>query len=152
MENNTYSSLPTHVKKFFPRSVWTKVLSKSIDAFKKSPETIGDAVKYLQALINQKTYGSYLGRWYRELTLIEMHHRKDLQASAVLTLDALSQENLTAVDVMDLLERAKKLVRRKTGINSETKSLIRDVLETLQQELPGEFDVVNEIEANMVDG
>ena len=141
------------MKKFFPRSVWTKVLSKSVDAFKKSPETMEHAVKYLQALINQKSYGkSYLGRWYRELSLIEMHHRKDLQASAILTLDALSQQNLTEVDVMDLLERAKKLVRRKSGISSETKNLIKDVLETLERELPAEFDVVNEIEANMVEG
>ena len=141
------------MKKYFPNCVWTKVLSKSIDAFKKTPETIEEAVTYLKALINQKNYGtSYLGRWYKEISLITMHHRKDLQTSAILTLEALSQENLTEVDVMDLLERAKKLARRKSGINKETKDLIKDVLQNVQRELPPEFDIVNQIEAHMMAG
>lgn len=156
LENETEeenSSLPSHVKKYSPLSVWTKVLSKSIDAFKKTPETIEFAVKYLRALIDQKNFGkSYLGRWYKELTLIEMHHRKDLQTCATLTLHALSLENLTEVDIKELLERAKKLSRRKTGITAETKKLICHILETVEEKLPCEFDVVNEIEAHMVQG
>ncbi|KAJ8679397.1 hypothetical protein QAD02_015184 [Eretmocerus hayati] len=122
------STLPLHVKKFEAGYSWMKVLSRSIEAFKKVPETIPEAVNILETLIAEKTFTqSSRGRWYNELALIEMHHRKNLEKSAALTIDALQQNALTEVDVSGLLERLKKLLRRTTGISKETKNLIQEV-------------------------
>ena len=115
-----------HIKKFKPEYLWAKVLSKSVDAFKKTPETIPEAVEILKTLINQKhLIQTSQGKWYNELALIQMHHCKDLEASATLTIHALEQDSLTQVDVSNLFERLRKLMRRKTGISKETKDLIQ---------------------------
>lgn len=63
-----------------------------------------------------------------------MHHRKDLERSADLTLHALQQVTLTEVDVSGLLERLRKLMRRKTGISKETRSKIQEAQEELENE------------------
>ncbi|XP_031779322.1 fanconi-associated nuclease 1 isoform X1 [Nasonia vitripennis] len=129
------SSLPLHIRKFIPEYTWVKVLSISVDAFKKTPETIQEAVNILETLIAEKSFTqSSRGRWYSELALIEMHHRKDLERSAELTLHALQQVTLTEVDVSGLLERLRKLMRRKTGISNETKSKIQKVQEELENQ------------------
>lgn len=109
-----------------------KVLSKSIESFKKSPETIPEAVKLLKTLINDEHFSqSSKGRWYRELALIEMHHCKNLEESAALTLHALKEVKLSDVDTSDLIERLRKLIRRKTGISKDT----REQLEKAHDEL-----------------
>lgn len=113
-----------------PEFIWVKVLSKSMDSFKKTPETIPEAVDILKALIDEKHHvQSSRGRWYNDLALIEMHHKKDLEASAALTLHALEHENLTDVDVTDLIERSRKLLRRRNGISKETKEQLLKVQE-----------------------
>ncbi|XP_058794807.1 fanconi-associated nuclease 1-like isoform X2 [Phymastichus coffea] len=125
--------LPLHIKKFMPEYIWLKVLSKTIDAFKKSPETISEAINGLKILISEKTLlQSSCGRWYNELALIEMHHKKDLETSAELTLHALRQETLSEVDISGLIERLRKLMRRKNGLCKETKTEIQQALENLE--------------------
>lgn len=126
-------AVPLHIKKFIPEYTWLKVLSKSVDAFKKTPETIPEAVNILQFLIKDKKLSqSSCGRWYNELALIEMHHKKDLEASAALTLHALKQKTLSEVDISGLIDRLKKLMRRKNGISKETKSEIKKVQEEFE--------------------
>ncbi|XP_023246169.1 fanconi-associated nuclease 1 isoform X2 [Copidosoma floridanum] len=152
-ENYVKNSLPLHVRKFVPEYEWTKVLSRSIDAFKKNPETIPEAVNALQALIDDKHFcQSSRGKWYSELALIEMHHKKDLETSAALTLHALQQDTLTEVDASGLISRLVKLMRRKTGISAETKVKIQMTLDEVTKKgltpLPVNTKTVTAIMAN----
>lgn len=102
--------IPAHVKKYDPKSAWVKVLSKSIDSFKKSKE-ITEACKYLNFLIEEIKYGQKLkGSWYSELALIEMHYNKNLDNSSDLIVRALS-EKFNEVNLKDLLDRAQKLLK-----------------------------------------
>lgn len=101
---------------------------------KKNQETIPEAVDALKTLMNEKNFTqSSRGRWYSEFSLIDMHHRKNLEKSAELTMHALQQESLTEVDVSDLLERLRKLMRRKNGLSIETKILIQKAQEDLEK-------------------
>lgn len=134
-----------------PGYSWTKLLSRSIDAFKKTPETIPEAINALKTLIDEKDFTqSSRGRWYSELALIEMHHRKDLESSATLTIHALQQDSLTEVDISDLLERLKKLLRRKNGISKETRMLVQEAQENIEKKgLAPQPNVTKTIRANM---
>ncbi|KAL7295466.1 hypothetical protein TKK_0011118 [Trichogramma kaykai] len=123
------STLPLHVRKFVAEYSWLKVMSMSVDAFKKSPETIPEAVTILKTLIDDKLFSqSSRGKWYSELALIEMHHLKNLENSAALAIHALQQNTLTEVDVSDLVDRLRKLTRRKTGLSKETRELVEKTL------------------------
>lgn len=102
--------IPAHVNRYDPKSAWVKVLSKSIDSFKKSKD-IEEACKYLNFLIDEIKYGQKLkGSWYSELALIEMHHNKNLDVSSDLIVKALN-EKFNDVNLKDLLDRAQKLLK-----------------------------------------
>lgn len=148
------STLPSHVKRFDANYVWTKVLSKSIEAYKKTKEGINTAAEFLRVLISNrnKIPGNKI-RWYGELALIESHHRKDLETSARITIEALTRDRLTEIDAAEMLGRAKKLLSRKQGISARTKERISEVVNLRQEMFISAFEpVINEIEARMVEG
>ncbi|XP_011641094.1 fanconi-associated nuclease 1-like [Pogonomyrmex barbatus] len=123
------STLPRHIRRFMPGYMWLKVLSKSIDAFKKTKETMSQAIEYLQILINQNCHmKNRKGQWYSELIKIEMYHRKNLDASVEILLDAISYENLTEVDRLDLFERAEMIAKKKSDISEQTRNAIKYIL------------------------
>lgn len=123
------STLPRHIRRFMPGYLWLKVLSKSIDAFKKTKETLPQAREFLRMLIDQDCHmKSRKGSWFNELITIEMHHMKDPNASVAVLLDAVSHENLTEVDRLDLLDKADRLVKRKTVISGSAKATVKDIL------------------------
>ncbi|XP_076763622.1 fanconi-associated nuclease 1 [Xylocopa sonorina] len=126
------SALPMHVKRYRPAYTWLKILSKSVDAFKKTKdaEDTNRAVEILKFLLNQDCYlHSYKGEWYAELALIEMFRHKTLETSASTVLKALNEENFTRVDKVNLMERARKIFKRKTGVNASTKAAIDEALQ-----------------------
>lgn len=115
-----------------PGYVWLKVLSKSIDAFKKTKEMMPFAIEFLQMLINQDIHmKSRKGQWYSELIKIEMYHKKNLEASVTLLSEAISYKNLTEVDRLDLFDRAKMIVKRKSGIRECTKNIVQNMLDNV---------------------
>ncbi|CAL7933255.1 unnamed protein product [Xylocopa violacea] len=122
-------ALPMHVRRYNQTYLWLKILNASIDAFKK----VGDkkqAVEALNLLLNQNYYlHDYRGKWYADLALIEMHHLKNIEVSASIIMQALGEEKLTLVDNVCLLERANKIYKRKTGVNSNTKAFIKNTLD-----------------------
>ncbi|KYM87539.1 Fanconi-associated nuclease 1 [Atta colombica] len=126
------SSLPHHIRHFMPGYIWLKVLSKSIDAFKKSKETLSQAIKFLLILIEQNCHMKHRkGQWYSELIKIEMFHRKNFEASFMFLSKAMLCENLTEVDEFNLLDRAKKIYKRKSGIEEKTKNSVKIMLNTV---------------------
>ncbi|XP_039306168.1 fanconi-associated nuclease 1 [Solenopsis invicta] len=126
------SSLPHYIRHFMPSYLWLKILSKSIDAFKKTIETIPLAIEFLQMLINQNCHMKYRkGQWYSELIKIEMHHRKNFDASVALLSDAITYENLTEVDRLDLKDRAERIANRKSGISKSTKDSVKLMLDNM---------------------
>lgn len=115
-----------------PGYMWLKVLYKSIDAFKKTKETIPQAIKSLRMLIDQDCHMKHRkGQWYSELIKIEMYHRKDLEASITLLSDAMIYESLTEVDRLDLLDRAKMIGKRKSGISERAKVAVKYMLDNM---------------------
>ncbi|EZA59668.1 Fanconi-associated nuclease [Ooceraea biroi] len=125
------STLPQHIRHFLPGYMWFKVLSKSVDAFKKTKETMPQAIEFLQMLINQDCHmRGKKGRWYNELIKIEMYHRKNLDGSVTLLSDAVLCDSLTEVDRLDLLDRAERLVKRKSGITQRTKNTVKQMLDS----------------------
>ncbi|KAL2740672.1 fanconi-associated nuclease 1-like isoform X1 [Vespula squamosa] len=125
--------LPSHISRFMPGYLWLKILSKSIDAFKKVKETLPFAIEILHKLINQNFYMQRKKEaWYAELALIEMYHNRNLEASAKITLESLKIENLSEVGTAELVERAKKLVKRKTGISNTTLANIKITLKFME--------------------
>ncbi|KAL0099203.1 hypothetical protein PUN28_020048 [Cardiocondyla obscurior] len=125
------SSLPYHIRRFMPGYMWLKVLSKSINVFKKTKETLPLAIDYLQILINQNCHMKYRkGQWYIELIKIHMYHQKNLEASVALISKTIKYENLTEVDRLDLLERAEIIVKRKTGISKNSQALVKHMLDS----------------------
>lgn len=113
-----------------PSYMWLKVLYKSIEAFKKTKETMPLAIKYLQILIDQDCHMKHRkGQWYSELIKIEMYHRKNLEASVALLTNAMSYKNLTEVDRLDLLDRAEMIVKRKSGISERAKDTVKCMLD-----------------------
>ncbi|KAG5310603.1 FAN1 nuclease, partial [Acromyrmex insinuator] len=126
------SSLPHHIRHFMPGYVWLKVLSKSIDAFKKSKETLSQAIEFLLILIEQNCHMKHRkGQWYSELIKIEMFHRKNFEASFMFLSKAILCENLSEVDEFNLLDRANKIYKRKSGIEKRTKNSIKIMLDTV---------------------
>ncbi|KMQ96585.1 coiled-coil domain-containing protein mtmr15 [Lasius niger] len=126
------STLPRHIRCFLPGYMWLKVLSKSIDAFKKTKETMPQAIEFLQTLINQDCHmKNRKGLWFGELIKIEMHHMKNLDASVALLSNAVSYESLTEVDRLDLSDRAEMLDKRKTAISKSTKATVRHILDNI---------------------
>ncbi|XP_033336560.2 fanconi-associated nuclease 1 isoform X1 [Megalopta genalis] len=129
------SILPMHVRKFLPGYVWLKILSKSIEAFKRKKDT-AKVVDILNFLIKQNCHmNSSKGKWYCELALVKMHHDKDLDSSALITIEALGCEYLSQVDKVDLLQRADRILNRKTGVTLQTKTNINKVLNTHYHEM-----------------
>lgn len=126
------STLPRHIRHFLPGYMWLKVLSKSIDAFKKTKETMPQAIEFLQMLINQDCHmKNRKGLWFGELIKIEMYHMKNLDASVALLSNAVSYKSLTEVDRLDLLDRAEMLDKRKTAISKSTKATVRHILDNI---------------------
>ncbi|XP_076654635.1 fanconi-associated nuclease 1-like isoform X4 [Halictus rubicundus] len=133
------SKLPFHVRKFMPGYVWLKILSKSIDAFKRNKDII-EAEEILNFLIEQNCHmHTYKGKWYCDLAIIKMHHQKDIDSGALVIIKALNCEHLSQVDKIDLLQRAKKILNKKTFMNSETKMHISKVLNDYCPQIP-KFD------------
>lgn len=123
------STLPSYIRHFMPGYMWLKVLSKSIDAFKKTKETIPQAIKSLCILVEQDCYmENRKGQWYNELIKIEMR-RKNLDASVTLLSNAVSQRDMTEVDKLDLLDRAQMLMKRKSNISQTSKDTVKSILE-----------------------
>ncbi|XP_011701895.1 PREDICTED: fanconi-associated nuclease 1-like [Wasmannia auropunctata] len=126
------SSLPHYIRHFMPGYMWLKVLSKCIDAFKKTKETMPLAIKFLRMLIDQDCHMKYRkGQWYSELIKIEMYHRKDLEASVLLLSKAMSCDSLTEVDKLDLLDRADMIYKRKSGISKSAKDTVKYMLDSV---------------------
>lgn len=146
--------LPSHVRHFEVNYIWAKVLWKSVEGFKKTPEGIEIAADILRSLVRRRN--EFLGNpthWYSELALIEMHHRKDLEASAEITLEGLQREKLSDNDRAQLSERARKILARKTNISTETKEKLMEVSKPKPDALlPIANPAENVIEARMVQG
>jgi hypothetical protein len=141
-------SLPLHVKKFMPEYIWIKILSKSIEAFKKTPETIIKAIKILETLIDGKNFSqNSQGRWYNELALIKMYYQKNFEDSAVLILHALKQDVLTEVDVLNLMKKLKLLMKKKIRISEKTRTFIQEKI--VKNILSFEGIAVKTISANL---
>lgn len=70
------------------------------------------------------------GQCFNELIKIEMFHRKNLKASFIFLSEAVLYENLTEVDEFDLLDRAKKIYKRKSGIEKTIKDEVKIILNT----------------------
>lgn len=125
------STLPRHIRHFFPGYTWLKVLSKSVDAFKKSKETMPQATEFLRMLIDQDCHmRGKKGQWYSEWIKIEMHHRKNIDTSVRLLSSAVSYDNLTEVDKLNLLDRARMLIKRKSGIGQCAKDTLKQIVDS----------------------
>ncbi|XP_043260835.1 fanconi-associated nuclease 1-like [Colletes gigas] len=130
------STIPMHVRCFMPEYVWLKILSKSIEAFKKI-EDKKHVLEILNFLLEQDCHLSkYKGSWYNELALIKMYHHKDVDASASVIIEALGTENLSQVDRVELLERANKIFKKKKGVKPHTKINIDKVLNDHIHQMP----------------
>lgn len=124
------SNLPHHIRRFIPGYTWLKVLYKSIDAFKKTKETMPLAIKFLRMLIDQNCHMKFRkGQWYSELIKIEMYHKRNLETSVALLSEAMTYESLTEVDRLDLLDRAERIVKRKSGISEHARNAVKHILD-----------------------
>ena len=123
-----------------PGYTWLKILSKSIDAFKKDKNEKDNkkrVVEILSFLLEQNCHMHvYKGEWFTELALIEMYHHKNIEASASTIIKALKTENLTQVDKVNLMERASKIVKKKNGIKITTKHSINEILDSHAHYMP----------------
>lgn len=123
------SALPNYIRYFMPGYTWLKVLYKSIDAFKKTKDTLPQAIQFLRILVRQKCHMEHRkGQWYNEWIKIEQYHRKDPNASVGLLKKAVLQKSLTRVDRLDLLEKAEKLAKRKSNIDQRAKDSAERIL------------------------
>ncbi|XP_076183360.1 fanconi-associated nuclease 1 [Ptiloglossa arizonensis] len=130
------SILPMHVRRFMPGYIWLKILSKCIDAFKKNKDK-ERVVEILNFLLEQDCHMCMnKGKWYNELALIKMFHHKDVETSALIIMQALETKNLSRVDKIELLERANKICKRKTGVKPLTKTSINKVLDNCIHQMP----------------
>jgi len=90
------------------------------------------AIEYLLMLINQDCHMKHRkGQWYSELIKIETFHRKNLEASVALLSNAMSYENLTEVDRLDLLDRAELINKRKSGISNLVRDAVKYMLDNV---------------------
>lgn len=125
-----------HVRRFMPGYIWLKILSKCIDAFKKNKDK-ERVVEILNFLLEQDCHMCMnKGKWYNELALIKMFHHKDVETSALIIMQALETKNLSRVDKIELLERANKICKRKTGVKPLTKTSINKVLDNCIHQMP----------------
>lgn len=131
--------LPVHIKQFLPEQIWFEIALKSVESFKKSEDTMHIAVEILKTLIQFNDSPSL----YNQLALIEMHHRKDLETSASLSLQLLKNENVSIVDVRTTQSRIKKLLKQKSGLSQETQMSLKDAEEIWQEKYPYEATSVN---------
>lgn len=137
------SMLPKHVTRYMPAFVWMKILSLSIEAFKKNKDKEpkdgenGDGtnknkkrvVEILLFLLEQNCYmHTCKGKWYDELALIEMHHHKDIETCVSIIIKALNTENITQIDKINLMKRARKIVKKKDGIKPSTRDTLNKIL------------------------
>lgn len=125
-------NLPNHIRHFMPGYMWLKVLYKSIDSFKKTKETMLLAIKFLRMLIDQDCYMKYRkGQWYSELIKIEMYHKKNLETSVALLSESMTYESLTEVDRLDLMDKAERIVKRKSGISEYLRDTVKHILDNM---------------------
>lgn len=137
------SILPKHVTHYMPAFLWMKILSISIEAFKKDTDKEakdgknGDGtnknkkrvVEILSFLLEQNCYmQTCKGKWYDELALIEMYHHKDIETCASIIIKALNTENITQIDRINLMKRARKIVNKKNGIKPNTRDTLNKIL------------------------
>ncbi|XP_034191993.2 fanconi-associated nuclease 1 isoform X1 [Osmia lignaria lignaria] len=138
------SLLPLHVRRYMPVYVWLKILSVCIDAFKKDKDKT-QVVEVLHFLLEHDYYiHTKKGKWYAELALIEMYHHKNLEASASVIMKALSTEHLTRVDKVDLIERAQRILKKKTGLKPITKLNMNKTLDEHIHQMP-KYDAASNI-------
>ncbi|XP_015179797.1 PREDICTED: fanconi-associated nuclease 1-like [Polistes dominula] len=143
--------LPSHLFQFRPSYLWLKILSKSINSFKKNKDTLPFATEILNTLISQNSYMQRKKEsWYAELALIEMYHNKDLEASAKITLESLKIETISEVGIAGLIERAEILVKRKTGISKTTLMDIKTTLQSIKSKFPSPMLCTTTVEAALM--
>lgn len=144
------SLLPAHVKRYLPIYVWFKILSLCIDAFKKDVDKT-QVVKVLRFLLEQDCcMHSKKGEWYCELALTEMHHNKNIEASALIVIEALNKSDLTRVDKVQLIERARRIAKRKTGLKPTIKFDINKTLDEHSYQMPEHENKTNVISAALM--
>ncbi|XP_012139880.1 fanconi-associated nuclease 1 isoform X2 [Megachile rotundata] len=143
------SLLPVHVRRYLPVYVWFKILSLCVDAFKKDADKT-QVVKVLRFLLEQDCcMHTKKGEWYCELALTEMHHNKNIEASALIIIEALSKD-LTQVDIVQLIERAKRIAKKKTGLNPTIKFDINKILDEHSHQMPEHENKTNVISAALM--
>lgn len=102
----------------------------------------------LNKLLEQDSYlQSKKGLWYEELALIEMRHRKNLEAAAEATIAGLNLDNLIENARIDLIKRANGLTRRISGLKPDTKARLVEVIEKQPKIKPPK---IVQIDANSV--
>lgn len=139
-----------HVRRFMPGYIWLKILSKSIDAFKKNKDTT-QAVKILKFLINQDCHmHAKKGTWYKELVIIEMYHHKNIEVSADIIMEALGNKHLSQVDIIELIDRGNKILKKKTGVESTTKARLNKLLDHHVYRMPTYKPATNIIDAPLM--
>lgn len=123
-------AIPRHVQNFREEYVCIKIVTTCLEVFKKEDATIPEAVDMLRNLISQEIYlQSRKGQWYEELALIEMKHRKNLEAAALLTIKGLTLRNITETDKHVLTKRASTLAKRKSGLDNNTKFTLKNLID-----------------------
>ncbi|OAD55379.1 Fanconi-associated nuclease 1 [Eufriesea mexicana] len=123
-----HSVLPMHIRCYMPGYTWMKILSTSIEAFKKDKDKTR-VVEILLFLLEQNCHMNMnKGKWYNELVSIEMYYHKNIETSASFITKALNIENLTQVDKINLMERAKKILKKKVAIKPVTKVNVNKAL------------------------
>ncbi|XP_076240730.1 fanconi-associated nuclease 1 isoform X2 [Calliopsis andreniformis] len=143
------SVLPMHVRRFMPGYIWLKILSISVDAFKKNKDK-KQVIEILWFLINQDCHmQTRKGAWYNELALIEMFHHKNVESSAGIIMQALN-ENLIQVDKIELIERGNKILKKKTGVQPITKVQLEQVLDNHINLIPKYEPATNIIDASLM--
>ncbi|XP_011305343.1 fanconi-associated nuclease 1-like [Fopius arisanus] len=144
-EGRKSKKIPSHIARFTSTYVWSKILILSFEAFKRLKYDGCLLVKsYIEFLLNNRAdILINCGKLYKELTLIEMSHLKDLERSAEMTLEAFSVTS-SIIDQAEMIERAKKLSSRVNGISPITKNKLKDVLDQKEEEfvcIPKEVEI-----------
>lgn len=125
-----------HIRRYMPGYTWIKILSTSIEAFKKDKDKT-QVVEILLFLLEQNCHMyMHKGKWYNELVSIEMYYHKNIETSASFIIKALNVENLTQVDKINLMERAKKILKKKVGIKPITKANVNKALDNHIHNMP----------------
>jgi len=100
------------------------------------------AIEFLHMLIHQDCHmRDKKGQWYGELIKIEMYHRKNLDVTVELLSKAVSCNNLTKVDKLDLLNRTEMLIKRKSGISQYAKDIVKQILDGALNQVRPAFQI-----------